>query len=235
MITDSIKLRIKAYLNFKENFIEPIKTMYSYLVMAYALWAYRKTGIYKEVIDEIIRVYAPLRIYRWGCCSGFYASDYNRWFRIPNSLINKTFHIFRRNYAKTVSHMGRQYTPEKITKLEENEIFVFGSDLRGIHTGGAALTAKRKFGAIMGQGEGLQGQSYGIPTMHGPAEEIKPFVDRFIEFAKRHPELTFYVTRIGCGKAKFKVEDMASLFKDAYDLKNVILPFDFVQYLYFNK
>ena len=105
--------------------------------------------------------------------------------------------------------MGRQYTPEKITKLEENEIFVFGSDLRGIHTGGAALTAKRKFGAIMGQGEGLQGQSYGIPTMHGPAEEIKPFVDRFIEFAKKHPDYRILlVLETGVGKREIVTLNM---------------------------
>ena len=82
----------------------------------------------------------------------------------------------------------KRVTPERITQLEENEIFVFGSNLEGAHGGGAALLAWRKFGAIWGQGVGLQGQSYGIPTMQGGVETIRPYVDEFIAFAKQHPE-----------------------------------------------
>ena len=84
----------------------------------------------------------------------------------------------------------KRTTPEFITSLEPNEIFVFGSNLKGMHGGGAAYIAYRKFGAIMGQGVGLQGQSYGIPTMQGGVETIRPYVDEFIEFAKEHPTLT---------------------------------------------
>ena len=73
--------------------------------------------------------------------------------------------------------MKKIYTPERIDSLEPNEVFVFGSNLEGIHGGGAALTAWLKFGAIWGQGAGLQGQSYGIPTMHGGLDAIKPYVD----------------------------------------------------------
>ena len=91
-----------------------------------------------------------------------------------------------------------QYTPEFITELAEDEVFVFGSNLAGMHGGGAAALAYRKFGAVWGQGVGLQGQSYGIPTMHGGVEAIKPYVDEFISFAKGHPELRFLVTKIGC-------------------------------------
>ena len=87
----------------------------------------------------------------------------------------------------------KRTTPEFITSLEPNEIFVFGSNLRGMHGGGAAYVAYRKFGAIMGQGVGLQGQSYAIPTMQGGVETIRPYVDEFIQFAKQHPELTFLV------------------------------------------
>ena len=87
--------------------------------------------------------------------------------------------------------MAERFTPDRITELGENEIFVFGSNLAGAHGGGAALLAYRKFGAIWGQGVGLQGQSYGIPTMQGGVETIAPYVDEFIEFAKAHPELTF--------------------------------------------
>ena len=89
----------------------------------------------------------------------------------------------------------REFTPERITELKENEIFVFGSNLAGSHGGGAALLAYNRFGAIWGQGVGLQGQSYGIPTMHGGVDVIKPYVDEFITFAKQHPELKFLVTK----------------------------------------
>ena len=108
--------------------------------------------------------------------------------------------------------------------MKPNEIFVCGSNLMGQHAGGAARVARQLFGAVTGQGVGLQGQSYAIPTMQGGVETIKPYVDDFIEFAKSHPELIFYVTRIGCGIAGFKDEQIAPLFYDAYDLKNVVLP-----------
>ena len=125
--------------------------------------------------------------------------------------------------------MKTQFTPDFITELKENEIFVFGSNLQGLHGGGAARLAYNKFGAIWGQGVGLQGQSYGIPTMHGGVDAIKPYVDEFIEFAKSHPELTFLVTRIGCGIAGFRDEEIAPLFKECIEIDNVILPRTFVQ------
>ena len=118
----------------------------------------------------------------------------------------------------------KRTTPERITELESNEIFVFGSNLQGMHGGGAAYIAYRKFGAIMGQGVGLQGQSYGIPTMQGGVETIRPYVDEFIEFAKAHQELTFLVTRIGCGIAGFTDEEISPLFKEARDVENIVLP-----------
>ena len=122
----------------------------------------------------------------------------------------------------------REYTPERITDLNPNEIFVFGSNLAGSHGGGAARLAYNRFGAIWGQGVGLQGQSYGIPTMQGGVETIKPYVDEFISFAKHHSEYKFFVTRIGCGIAGFKVEEIAPLFQAAIDVENVILPKAFV-------
>ena len=125
--------------------------------------------------------------------------------------------------------MKTRFTPDFITELKENEIFVFGSNLQGMHGGGAARLAYEKFGAIWGQGVGLQGQCYGIPTMHGGVEDIKPYVDEFIEFAKSHPELTFLVTRIGCGIAGFRDEEIAPLFKECIEIDNVILPRSFVQ------
>jgi len=127
--------------------------------------------------------------------------------------------------------MKSQFTPDFITELKENEIFVFGSNLQGMHGGGAARLAYEKFGAIWGQGVGLQGQSYGIPTMHGGVDDIKPYVDEFIEFAKSHPEMTFLVTRIGCGIAGFRDEEIAPLFEKAIELENVCLPKSFIEYI----
>jgi len=118
----------------------------------------------------------------------------------------------------------QRFTPDRITELGENEIFVFGSNLSGMHGGGAALLAYRKFGAIWGQGVGLQGQSYGIPTMQGGVETIAPYVDEFIAFAKAHPELLFYVTKIGCGIAGFTEEEICPLFAQAHGIDNIILP-----------
>ena len=125
---------------------------------------------------------------------------------------------------KSITMEKKRTTPEFIQTLAPGEIFVFGSNLRGMHGGGAAYAAYRKFGAIMGQGVGLQGQSYAIPTMQGGVETIKPYVDEFIEFAKEHPELTFLVTRIGCGIAGFSDSEISPLFAKAHEVENIILP-----------
>ena len=124
---------------------------------------------------------------------------------------------------------NREFTPERISDLKENEIFVFGSNLAGAHVGGAAHLAHARFGAIWGQGVGLQGQCYAIPTMHGGVEAIKPYVDEFVGFAKSHPEYKFFVTKIGCGIAGFREEEMAPLFREALEVENVVLPKEFVK------
>lgn len=121
----------------------------------------------------------------------------------------------------------KRISPDFINNLKPNEIFVFGSNLDGMHGGGAARVAYNNFGAIWGQGVGLQGQSYGIPTMHGGIDDIKPYVDEFINFAKSHTELKFLVTRIGCGIAGFTDKEMAPLFKDAIEIENIYLPKSF--------
>ena len=123
----------------------------------------------------------------------------------------------------------RPFTPEFITELKPNEIFVFGSNLAGMHGGGAARIAMEQFGAVWGEGVGLQGQSYAIPTMQGGVDTIKPYVDEFIAFAKVHPEYTFYVTRIGCGIAGFTDDQIAPLFEHAMDVQNILLPEEFAQ------
>jgi len=115
-----------------------------------------------------------------------------------------------------------------ITELKPGEIFVFGSNLRGIHGAGAAKTALQ-WGAKYGQASGLQGQTYAIPTKDADietmtVEQIKPYVDIFIEFAKSNPGLTFLVTDIGCGLAAHDPKNIAPLFEPALPYPNIILP-----------
>lgn len=119
-------------------------------------------------------------------------------------------------------------TPEKISTLATDEIFVFGSNLAGKHLGGAARAAL-KWGAVMGQGIGLQGQTYAIPTMFSTVDEIKPYVESFIAFAKNHPDLRFLVTKIGCGIAGFSEKEIAGLFTTVIreDIPNICLPEEF--------
>lgn len=141
-------------------------------------------------------------------------------------FVEKTKNLASKYYEKETPEPER-ITSERITSLADNEIFVFGSNLAGAHGGGAARIAMDKFGAVWGQGVGLQGQSYAIPTMQGGVETIKPYVDEFIEFAKSHKEYKFLVTRIGCGIAGFRDEEIAPLFKEAQKLENVWLPKSF--------
>lgn len=152
-----------------------------------------------------------------------------QWFSIDNipPLAFDHNKMLEKALKRLYEDLNNRITPERITKLGKNEIFVFGSNLEGAHGGGAAWQAYREFGAIMGQGVGLQGQSYGIPTMHGGPKEILPYVEEFIDFAKQHPELTFLVTKIGCGIAGFTVQEIAPLFSGAIEVENIHLPKDF--------
>jgi len=123
----------------------------------------------------------------------------------------------------------KRITPDKIDKLEDNEVFVFGSNKDGHHQGGAAKAAVKRFGAIWGQGDGFQGHSYAISTMEGLAETAKN-VNRFIKFATEHKELGFYVTAIGCGTAGYNPLQIAPLFRKAIALPNILLPKVFWEY-----
>ncbi|MDR1130524.1 MAG: hypothetical protein LBK96_06045 [Prevotellaceae bacterium] len=125
---------------------------------------------------------------------------------------------------------AKRISPKWIKSLEKNEIFVFGSNLSGFHGGGAARLAM-EWGAVWGQGVGLQGQTYAIPTMFDAAEEIKPYVDEFMDFAKVHPELKFLVTEIGCGIAGFSTDEIAPLFRQVIDnnIENIYLPESFYE------
>lgn len=118
-------------------------------------------------------------------------------------------------------------TPEWIDTLKDNEIFVFGSNLAGMHGGGAARVARLRFGAVLGNGVGIQGQSYAIPTMQGGVENIRPYVNDFVAYAQQHPDQQFLVTPIGCGIAGFDPEDIAPLFEGAKKVKNISLPESF--------
>lgn len=126
---------------------------------------------------------------------------------------------------------NRAFTPDCITELREDEIFVFGSNLQGYHRGGAARIAHQKFGAVWGCGVGFQGQAYAIPTMQGGVDTIRPYVYDFIDFAKEHSELKFLVTRIGCGIAGFRDAEIAPLFEEALMVRNILLPKEFVECL----
>lgn len=124
-------------------------------------------------------------------------------------------------------------TPNHITQLQPDEIFVFGSNLSGIHGGGAARVAHEKFGAVWGVGSGITGQCYALPTKSENIErtltvdEIKGLVDQFIEVAKSMPHLCFLVTEVGCGLAGLSVDDIAPLFKEATHIQNIHLPLRF--------
>jgi hypothetical protein len=114
--------------------------------------------------------------------------------------------------------------------IMQQQVFVFGSNLAGRHGKGAALTARQLHGAIYGQGVGLQGRSYAIPTKDAqlqtlPLDVIKAHVREFIAFAVEHDELTFNLTRIGCGLAGYTDTDIAPMFKWAPS--NVVLPDEF--------
>lgn len=100
------------------------------------------------------------------------------------------------------------------------KIFVFGSNLAGVHGAGAARYALKNHGAVMGIGVGQSGQSYAIPTKDKnietlPLEEVKKYVNEFVEFANANNNVEYIVTQIGCGLAGFTKEQIAPLFKDA--------------------
>lgn len=132
--------------------------------------------------------------------------------------------------GKTGTLRGR-VAPDKISRLPKGSIFVFGSNALGHHAGGAAHAAMKHFGAVWGQGDGLQGQSYAISTMEGLVNTARN-VDRFVSFAAEHPELKFFVTAIGCGIAGYTPLQIAPLFHKALLLPNVFLPRIFWEYFW---
>ena len=125
----------------------------------------------------------------------------------------------------------KRFTPDRVERLSKCEIFVFGSNLEGEHMGGAARFASEMFGAEWGVGDGPTGQCYAIPTMHGGLEDIRPYAEKFIAYAKAHPMNRFLLTRVGCGIAGFKDSDMAQLFEDVLDIPNIAYPRQWLPYM----
>lgn len=122
-------------------------------------------------------------------------------------------------------------TPDLVQNVYENEIFVFGSNESGRHGKGAAKTALR-FGAKLGVGNGISGNSYGIPTKNAKIRtlgqtKINKYVQEFIEYAKENKHKVFLVTEIGCGLAGYSAEDIAPMFQSTIDIQNVHLPAKF--------
>lgn len=133
--------------------------------------------------------------------------------------------------------MENRVASDNIDTLYAGQIFVFGSNLAGKHGAGAAKLAYDRFGAVWGQGVGLQGQSYGVPTKYAnvwqtlPIGNIAPFVNDLIKFAAENPDKTFLVTQIGCGLAGYECKDIAPLFESAKEVHNIHLPAEFWKYL----
>jgi hypothetical protein len=124
-------------------------------------------------------------------------------------------------------------TPENITHLEPEQIFVFGSNLAGVHGAGAASLA-RKWGAEWGKGYGLFGQTYALPTKDRDIEtlsigDIRIFVSRLKACIKENPDLHFLITKVGCGLAGYSEKDIGPLFEDFLDIPNCSLPIEFIE------
>ena len=124
------------------------------------------------------------------------------------------------------------FTPNNITELKENDIFVFGSNKAGNHAVGAAKVAVEKFGAIVGQGEGLQGQSYAFPTLDEymqkvTSEELVSAFENLCECAVQHKDKTFYLTKVGCGIDGFTEEEIIEAINKVELPNNVIIPESF--------
>lgn len=145
----------------------------------------------------------------------------------PTATLEKKKEMKRRNAR---GYYTCRVTPNHISKLSKDEVLVFGSNPQGQHLGGVAYQALRHFGARMGQGEGLQGSSYAIPTTDGMGH-FRDAVDRFLKYADCHPEMRFYVTRIGCGHSGYTPMEVAPLFGKAIHMENVFLPEEFWQVL----
>lgn len=119
---------------------------------------------------------------------------------------------------------GKFTPPGYITRLSMCEILVFWSNLEGQHYDAMARIAHKNFGAEWGVGDGPTGKCYAIPTMHGRIDDIKPYVDKFLQYAKDHPMNRFIVSRIVRGTAGCSDKDIAPLFLEALIIPNIVIP-----------
>lgn len=124
-------------------------------------------------------------------------------------------------------------TSENITELKNNEIFVFGSNLRGIHGAGAAKLAREKFEAKTGVGHGITGKCYAFPTKDQNIQTIDlSIIPAFVYYLKKTitntPEKHFLITKVGCGLAGHEIEDIAPMFKEFINYENCSLPQEFI-------
>ena len=126
------------------------------------------------------------------------------------------------------------FTPEYVESLKGVQVFVFGGNLLGCHSGGASAIAMQRFGAVWGQAEGPQGRCYAIPVdirgeeVGSVSAYLKMHIDKFLAYAQAHPKQVFLMTRIGCGAAGFNDEFIAPFFKETLSMGNVVLPRSFV-------
>ena len=133
--------------------------------------------------------------------------------------------------ANNYKYIRKWFTPDKVTSLKHNQIFVYGSNIQGANGAGAARYAQMHFGAKHGVGVGRNGQCYAIPTMDGSVEAIKPYVDDFIKYAAEHKDLEFLLTPIGCGIAGYTPKQIAPLFKEGLKYGNIVFPKSFIDIL----
>ena len=129
----------------------------------------------------------------------------------------------------------RFHAEEHVTSLPNGNVFVFGSNTRGVHGKGAALTAVKHFGAVYGIGVGHAGKSFAIPTKDAflrtlDTVTINHYIQTFKSFVEANPHLTFYLTPIGCGLAGYTAADIAPLFLPLRHL-DIIFPISFQPYL----
>ena len=141
-------------------------------------------------------------------------------------MSKRTARIHRRDGGASdpvIVHKRIPYTYHQdgdVPDPERGAIFVFGSNLAGLHGLGAALVAKHMFGAEQGVGQGLTGSTYAIPTKDRwirtlDLYTVKRNISEFVRFTNEHPELKFFVTRVGCGLARYKSSDIAPMFRGA--------------------
>lgn len=188
----------------------------------------RTNKMMHEVIIPYFKRYFVASDYEGGIYSKGMAGVSSECAPCPAASFAEEDRMYKKQTIVNMEEMKKnRITPEWIDTLKDNEIFVFGSNLAGMHGGGAARVARLRFGAVLGNGVGIQGQSYAIPTMQGGVETIRPYVDDFIAYAQQHPSLHFLVTPIGCGIAGFEPEDIAPLFEGAKAVKNISLPESF--------